>query len=91
MAAPHVAGLIALLVSADLQDGFRDFDVEDMERLMTLSAVDLGDSGPDNQFGYGRIDAYAAVQLGLTAGDLRGQIFDKERNRPLASVLIEAY
>ena len=91
MAAPHVAGLIALLVSADLQDGVRDFDVEEMERLMTLSAVDLGEPGPDNLFGYGRIDAYAAVQLGMTAGDLRGQVFDKEYNRPLASVLIEAY
>ena len=91
MAAPHVAGLIALLVSADLQDGVRDFDVEDMERLMTLSAVDLGIAGPDNQFGFGRIDAYAAVQLGLTAGDLRGQVFDKEYNSPLASVRIEAY
>ncbi len=91
MAAPHVAGLIALLVSADLLDGERDFDVEDMERLMELSAVDLGDPGPDTLFGYGRIDAYAAVQLGLTAGDLRGQIFDKEYNQPLASARIEAY
>ncbi|MBI3960307.1 MAG: S8 family serine peptidase [Chloroflexi bacterium] len=91
MAAPHVSGLIALLVSADLQDGVRDFDVEDMERLMTLSAVDLGEPGADNYYGYGRIDAYAAVQLGLTAGDLSGQIFDKEYNTPVPHIRVEAY
>ncbi|RLT36377.1 MAG: hypothetical protein DWI57_14970, partial [Chloroflexi bacterium] len=91
MAAPHVSGLIALLVSADLQDGFRDFDVEDMERLMTLSAQDLGDVGADNQYGYGRIDAYAAVQLGLSAGDLRGQIFDQEYGTAIPHIQIAAY
>ena len=91
MAAPHVAGLIALLVSVDLQDGARDFDVEDMERLMTLSAVDLGDPGADNFYGYGRVDAYAAVQLAQTAGDLRGQVFDQEYRTPLPQIRVEAY
>ncbi len=90
MSAPHVAGLIALLVSADLQDGFRDFDVAELERLMELSAVDLGDPGPDTLFGYGRIDAYAAVQLAQTAGDLRGQFFDAERGTPIPAVWIKA-
>ncbi|MGB5048681.1 MAG: S8 family serine peptidase [Caldilineaceae bacterium] len=91
MAAPHVAGLIALLVSADLQDGVRDFNVDELEQLMTLSAVDLGDPGPDNFFGYGRIDAYAAVQLGLTAGDLQGQILDAEYKTPVPGIQIVAY
>ena len=91
MAAPHVAGLIALLVSADLQDGERDFDVEDLERLMAISADDLGLPGADSLYGYGRINAYAAVQMGLSAGDLRGQIRDKEYGTPIPFARVEAY
>jgi len=91
MAAPHVSGLIALLVSADLQDGERDFDVDDMERLMALSSVDLGDPGADTLYGFGRIDAFAAVQLGLTAGDLRGQILDEQYGTPVPHIWLDAY
>lgn len=91
MAAPHVAGMIALLVSADLQDGERDFDVEDMERLMTLSAVDLGEPGADPLYGYGRLDAYAALQLAASAGDLRGQVVDQAYGTPLAYAEISAW
>ncbi|MCB0075333.1 MAG: S8 family serine peptidase, partial [Caldilineaceae bacterium] len=74
MAAPHVAGLVALLVSADLQDGHRDFSVDEIERFIELTAVDLGEPGPDNDFGYGRINAYEAVRWALSAGDLRGTV-----------------
>jgi uncharacterized repeat protein (TIGR01451 family) len=91
MAAPHVSGLIALLVSADLQDGERDFDVDDLERLMALSSVDLGDPGADTLYGFGRIDAFAAVQLGLTAGDLRGQILDEQYGTPVPHIWLDAY
>ena len=45
MAAPHVVGLVALLVSADLSDGVRDFDVDEIERFMTYTAFDLGKPG----------------------------------------------
>ncbi len=76
MAAPHVAGLIALMVSADLQDGYRDFNVDELERFMEYTAVDLGDPGPDDDYGYGRIDAYNGVRWVRSAGDLRGTVTD---------------
>ncbi len=88
MAAPHVAGLVALLVAADLQDGVRDFDVDDLERAMTRTAVDLGPTGPDDQFGWGRIDAFAAVNWTLSAGDLRGTVRDAETGEPLPNVAV---
>ena len=84
MAAPHVTGLIALLVSADLRDGVRDFTVDELEKFMTSTAVELGEPGPDNDYGYGRIDAYAAVRWVLSAGDLRGVVRDRTTNTPLA-------
>jgi hypothetical protein len=37
--------------------------VEDLSRVIQLSAVDLGPAGKDNRYGAGRIDALAAHQL----------------------------
>ncbi len=85
MAAPHVAGLIALMVAADLRDGTRDFSVDELERFLQLTAVDLGTPGADNDYGFGRVDAYAAVQWVLSAGDLRGTVRDAKSSVPLAA------
>ena len=65
MAAPHAAGVAALIVS---QIGTRgsDGDVKasptTVESLLQRSAVDQGISGYDECFGHGRIDALRAVQ-----------------------------
>ena len=88
MAAPHVTGLLALMVAADLRDGVRDFTVDELETFMTNTAVDLGAAGPDDDYGYGRIDAYAAVRWVLSAGDLRGQVRSQVDNTPLAQVQV---
>ncbi len=83
MAAPHVSGLIALMVSADLRDGQRDLDVDELLAFMQYSALDLGPPGPDDEYGYGRIDAYRAVRWALGAGDLRGTVRDAGTDAPI--------
>ena len=88
MAAPHVTGLIALMVAADLQDGIRDFSVDELEQFMIYTAVDLGKAGPDDDYGYGRIDAYAAVRWVLDGGDLRGTVRDAATQAPLAGAVV---
>jgi serine protease len=55
MAAPHVSGLAALMLSR----GFAPYQVR---TAMQQTAVDLGASGWDNVYGYGRVNAYAALQ-----------------------------
>lgn len=70
MAGPHVAGLVALLISAD--PGLSG-QVETIERIITQSAHPLlteqgcGDdtptSLPNNVYGWGRIDALDALSL----------------------------
>ena len=55
MAAPHVAGALAVLRSAGLGPQ------EAVERLLA-TATDLGPTGPDSTFGAGRIDLAAAVE-----------------------------
>ena len=57
-AAPHVAGTMALLRSA-----FPDATVEEMEAALKSSAIDGGDVGPDNTYGYGLIDSLGAYQI----------------------------
>ncbi|TYB95126.1 MAG: S8 family serine peptidase, partial [Kosmotoga sp.] len=55
MAAPHVAGVIALMISNGLTG------VEEIRDILKSTARDLGDFGFDNYYGYGLIDAYSAV------------------------------
>jgi len=57
LAAPHVAGGLALLLNA-----FPGLLAGDQEAALLNSAVDLGAVGPDNDFGYGRLDLLAAYQ-----------------------------
>jgi type VII secretion-associated serine protease mycosin len=56
MAAPHVAALAALLKSAD-----RELGPDRIERAIESSAADLGEPGRDDDFGFGRVDAAAAL------------------------------
>jgi len=55
LAAPHVAGALALLLSAR-----PDLPPELHEAAILSAAVDLGPLGPDNTFGKGRLDILAA-------------------------------
>jgi subtilisin family serine protease len=57
VAAPHVAGALALLLSAD-----PNLTVAQQEAALMHSAVDLGLVGPDNTFGAGRLDVLAAYR-----------------------------
>jgi serine protease AprX len=56
--APHVAGTMALLLSA-----FPTTTVTELESALKASAFDLGAAGPDNNFGYGLVDALEAYNL----------------------------
>ena len=62
LAAPHVTGVLALLLGASPESG-----PDRLQTALESSATDLGDPGPENSYGYGRIDALAAYQyLGAT-------------------------
>jgi bacillopeptidase F len=67
-AAPHVAGAMALLKSA-----FKDLTVTELEAAVQKAARDLGDPGPDQEFGYGLLDvleSYQALAADACACDL---------------------
>jgi hypothetical protein len=56
MACPMVSGVSALMLSAD-----STLTTSELKTIMYDTAVDLGSSGFDNTYGYGMVDAKAAV------------------------------
>jgi len=70
MAGPHVAGVVALMREAN-----PNLDVVTMKEILMATAIDLGDEGEENTFGWGVIDAYEAVLAAMTGfGELAGTI-----------------
>ncbi|MEA3510410.1 MAG: cell wall-binding repeat-containing protein [Actinomycetota bacterium] len=59
-AAPHVAGVAALVLSVD-----PGLAVGELETILSSTAVDLGSNGWDPVYGAGRVDAEAAVVAAL--------------------------
>jgi subtilisin family serine protease len=56
MASPHTAGCAALLLSDN-----PNLDRRLIHQILLDSALDLGATGPDFSFGYGRLNCYAAL------------------------------
>lgn len=101
MAGPHVTGLIGLLWDAN--PGLRGMIPETQQILYSTSVPLTGETGsncggdyelgPNNDWGYGTIDAFAAVQAAIAFGGigmLEGTVTDAESGAPLAGVEIQA-
>lgn len=92
MAAPHVAGAIALLLSAAPAYAGR---VDALQQVLidtaeTRASTQCGAAGPPNNvWGWGILDVAAAVQL-ITSGSLHGTVTDAATTLPLAAAAVEA-
>ncbi len=62
MAGPHVAGVVALMRSAN-----PELSVDSIKQILLETARDEGPAGDDNGYGWGCVDAFAAVQAALAA------------------------
>jgi hypothetical protein len=64
-AAPHVSGVVALLLSHYNKNCYsnRNLSVEDVEYILEHSATNLYGPGYDDTTGWGRLDAYKALQM----------------------------
>ncbi len=61
MASPHVNGAVALV-----REACPDLSVEEVKQVIYETAHDLGSPGEDNDYGWGMVDCYAAVELALS-------------------------
>lgn len=66
IAAAHVSGLVALLLEKRPELG-----LDEVRRLLSESAVDLGGRGKDPVFGAGRVDGPAALSRALPMSTAR--------------------
>jgi hypothetical protein len=69
-AAPHVTGLAGLILKLNPR-----LSVQDVFDIITRTAIDLGDPGRDNNYGYGRIDVERAVVWTIFRGFSASQEF----------------
>ena len=69
VAAPHVAGALALLLQA-----FPGLSADRQAAALESSAADLGAAGADNNYGDGRLDALAAYQWLATTPDFTSSV-----------------
>jgi bacillopeptidase F len=65
MASPHVNGVVALMLEAD-----PGLTVNEIKQIIYDTAFDLGIPGEDNDFGWGMVDAFEAVQQVLSGVSL---------------------
>jgi len=61
-ASPVTAGVVGLMMAAN-----STLPIADVERLLYSTSLDLGTAGRDDQFGWGRVNAAAAVQAAVAA------------------------
>jgi hypothetical protein len=85
MATPHVAGLAALMLQAD-----PSLTVNQLETIIKGTAVPLGSPIPNNDYGWGRIDAYAAVAAVADAGTFTGMVTRAADGAPIAGATLTA-
>ncbi|MCA9934073.1 MAG: S8 family serine peptidase [Ardenticatenaceae bacterium] len=81
MAAPHVSGALALLLSAN-----PSLSKEAVWQRLADTAVPINPPHPNDDSGWGRLDAYTAVLPDADAGTLQGTV--RQNGLPLPGVVL---
>ncbi len=85
MATPHVAGVMALLLSRN-----PELTPAEVDELLERTALDLGALGKDNDYGAGRVDAYEALlQVPVADHDARTEWVLAPRGQVALGVALE--
>ncbi|MCL4506574.1 MAG: S8 family serine peptidase [Chloroflexi bacterium] len=83
MATPHVAGAAALLLSAN-----HSLDITSTLYALTSTAAPLTTVLPNNDTGWGRVDAYKAVLSVISTGIIKGNVLYS--SLPISGALVTA-
>jgi len=85
MAAPHVTGVAALLRSVS-----PTLSITRMAHIITSTAVPLGNPVPNNDTGWGRVDAFAAVASLAHPGFITGTVTQAGNGAPIVGAQVSA-
>lgn len=83
MAAPHVSGAAALLLSAN-----PNLTLTQIRQRLADTAVPLSTTHPNMSTGYGRLDVYAAVRPDVPHGRLLGSVTSNGQPVPFTTITI---
>ncbi|MFN8454306.1 MAG: S8 family serine peptidase [Anaerolineae bacterium] len=86
MAAPHVAGVVALMLQASPALAN---NLSQISTVLTSTAVHLGNPTPNSNYGWGRVDAYNAVMAVGSFGTLQGAVTQAGNNLPVANASLQ--
>ena len=78
MATPHVAGVLALMRQAD-----PNLSYQAAVDILKNTATPLGTPYPNDDFGWGLVNAYSAVASAMRAGQVNGQVTDQNSGQPV--------
>ncbi|PWH20349.1 MAG: hypothetical protein DDG59_00790 [Anaerolineae bacterium] len=78
MAAPHVAGVAALLLEAN-----PSLTIDQLEQILLQTTEPLSSTIPNNASGYGLLNAYAAALQVTQKGILQGSVRETTTNLPI--------
>lgn len=82
-AAPHVSGVVTLMRQKN-----PDIEVNEIKQILMDTAQDLGSPGEDNDFGWGLIDAYAAVMAVPPRYGVTGIVTDERNGDPIGGARV---
>lgn len=83
MATPHVAGAVALLMSAKA-----GLTVDQLQHALSTTAVLPGGGPPNTRYGHGRVDVHSAIATVLSASGVSATVTDADTGKPLAGVTV---
>ncbi|MFQ5856602.1 MAG: S8 family serine peptidase [Anaerolineae bacterium] len=83
MAAPHVSGIVALMRQAD-----PDLSPDKIEEILKSTAATMGQTVPNNDIGWGLVDAYRAVANIMNVGTLHGRVKRAVDGEPIAGAQV---
>ncbi len=86
MAGPHVAGIVGLMREAN-----PNLSVDDIKQILLDTARDEGNTGEDNTFGWGFVDAYdAVISATLGFGEIEGHVTNGTyNNNPIQGATVQ--
>ncbi len=85
MATPHVVGVIGLMRSVS-----PTLSIIEVTQILTRTAIPLGDAIPNNNSGWGRIDAFAALVEVAAMSQITGTVRDARTGAAIRDATLQA-